>query len=99
VKVEGVISSGGNQTAQISATVKNTGSTFGKEVIQVYLSSSPHITADQKVPKNLAGFEKVALKPQESRSITISLDTEAVAWYDLSTGEGSGGWRVDPGIY
>ncbi|MBS1793185.1 MAG: glycoside hydrolase family 3 C-terminal domain-containing protein [Acidobacteria bacterium] len=55
----------------VTATVKNTGKTAGDEVVQLYLSDS---AASVPVPlRNLAGVERINLKPNESRVVAFTL--------------------------
>lgn len=104
IAVKGTISAAGDRSASIAATATNVGDIWGSEVLQVYVSSSPAIKEHGRpsAPKSLAGFQKVALRPGESKSLAIHLDAKAVAWFDVAGkgGPGSGGkWRVDRGIY
>ncbi|KAI8287138.1 Beta-glucosidase B [Colletotrichum sp. SAR11_57] len=104
VAVKGNISAAGDRSASIVATVTNVGDISGSEVLQVYVSSSPAIKGlgRPSAPRSLAGFQKVALRPGESKSLAIHLDAKAVAWFDVvgKGGPGSGGkWRVDRGTY
>ncbi|GKZ25835.1 hypothetical protein AbraIFM66951_002836 [Aspergillus brasiliensis] len=103
VQVEGTIAAGGSRNATITATVTNTGQYAGSEVVQVYVSSSSCIeAAAQRAPKSLAGFAKVFTFPGESKEVRISIGCDAVAWYDVEKGNGSGSggrWRIDQGVY
>ncbi|CEN61723.1 hypothetical protein ASPCAL08373 [Aspergillus calidoustus] len=81
--------------ARVSAVVRNTGGCFGKEVVQVYVSSSDAVPEDQRVVKGLAGFEKVGLAAGEQKHVQIELDSAAFEWYDIKVP----GWRLDPGTY
>jgi beta-glucosidase len=68
-------------TASISVTVKNTGSREGKEVVQLFISDEyASITPDVK---RLRGFEKVALKPGESRTVTFKVPMKDLAFVNL----------------
>ena len=67
-----------NETATIHVTVKNTGSREGKEVVQLFVSElvaslSPDV-------KRLRGFEKIDLKPGESKTITFKLPLKNLAF-------------------
>ncbi|KAF4917987.1 Exo-alpha-(1-_6)-L-arabinopyranosidase [Colletotrichum viniferum] len=104
IAVKGTISAAGDRSASIAATATNVGDISSSEVLQVYVSSSPAIKelGRPSAPKSLAGFQKVVLRPGESKSLAIHLDAKAVAWFDIvgTGGPGSGGkWRVDRGIY
>lgn len=65
----------------VKATVKNTGSVAGSEVVQVYLSfpsgSTVYAGGAAQPPKRLVGFAKVELAPGASQQVTISVDPAA----------------------
>lgn len=64
----------------VTATVTNTGSVAGKEVVQVYYSA-PAGKLD-KPYQELAGFAKTGeLAPGESQDVTVTFDTESIASY------------------
>jgi len=66
------------ETATINVTVKNTGSKEGKEVVQLYVSELiASLTPDVK---RLRGFEKVDLKPGESKTVTFKLPLKNLAF-------------------
>ena len=76
----------------MSARVKNTGKMEGTEVIQVYIRN----TADKEGPlKSLRAFQRVTLKPGESRTVTIDLPRERFEGWDVQ----SNTMRVVPGRY
>ncbi|KAL3455227.1 glycoside hydrolase [Aspergillus heterothallicus] len=95
VRVYGSVAADGSRAARLYALVTNTGSCVGKEVVQVYVSSSNVVPEGQRVPKGLAGFEKVMVAPGEGKEIEITLDSTAFSWYDVEIP----GWRVDSGVY
>lgn len=65
----------------VKATVKNTGSLAGAEVVQVYVSfpngSTVYAGGATQPPKRLVGFAKVELAPGASQEVTISIDPAA----------------------
>jgi beta-glucosidase len=80
-----------NGAVSISVTIKNTSTRSGDEVAQLYVE---HLGS--KVPrprKALKGFQRVSLKPGESRTIQLPLKAEALAFWD----EGAHAWTVEPG--
>ncbi|KAF2634178.1 hypothetical protein P280DRAFT_318524 [Massarina eburnea CBS 473.64] len=97
IKAEGAIGVKNGSKTAIKATVKNTGSVAGAEVVQVYASSSRELEKKglDVVPKTLVGFQKAFLEPGRSKEVVVELDGQAVEWYDAE----KGGWRVDPGTY
>lgn len=95
VQVHGSVAADGSRAAQLSALVANTGSCVGKEVVQVYISSSNAVPEGQRVAKGLAGFEKVTVAPGQHERIEITLDPTVFSWYDVEIP----GWRVDIDTY
>ena len=76
----------------LTCTVKNTGKLSGTETIQVYLRRP----ADTAGPlKTLRAFQRVTLKPGESRQVSIPLPRERFETWDASTNT----MRVVPGKY
>lgn len=60
-----------NEAATIHVTVTNTGNKAGKEVVQLYITDMiASLTPDVK---RLRGFEKVDLKPGESKTVTFHI--------------------------
>ena len=80
----------GGQGLSVSFTVTNTGSRAGIETPQLYLSRGPHRTQQR-----LLAFSRVALKPGESRRVTLAADPRLLA--DWS--EASHGWKRAAGRY
>ncbi len=80
-------------TIQASFTVTNTGDKAGFEVAQLYVQpSKPQVDRPEK---ELKGFSKVYLKPGESKTVTIALDSRSFAYYSAD----SVSWKVDPGKF
>ena len=80
----------GDRTIEASFTVVNTGDRSGADVPQLYLTAAPGGQMSR-----LLGFERVELKPGESRRVTIQADPRLLARYD----GGAGSWRIEPGGY
>ena len=78
--------------AQLTFTVRNTGKRFGAEVAQVYVGD-PASTGEP--PRQLEGYQRVSLKPGQSRRVTISVSHHAFAYWNAV----ADGWRVAPGCY
>ena len=80
------------QPFRIALTLTNTGDVDGAEVVQVYVhrvdDSGPY-----RPEQELRGFRKVMLKAGESRALTIELDQNAFAFYDVEAGD----WKTPPG--
>ncbi|MDY4486992.1 MAG: glycoside hydrolase family 3 C-terminal domain-containing protein, partial [Candidatus Limivicinus sp.] len=82
-----------NDPLTVSVTVTNTGSITGKEVVQLYIA--PPCDGIFRPVRELRAFAKVELAPGESRTVSLTLDRRAFAYYDAQGGD----WRVDSGIY
>ncbi|OQD91760.1 hypothetical protein PENSOL_c049G07270 [Penicillium solitum] len=83
-----------DEEALITVDVQNTGNVDGAEVIQVYVSQqSPSIN---RPPKELKGFEKVLLRPQQTETATIRILTKyATSFWD----EHRNAWVQEAGRY
>jgi beta-glucosidase len=72
--------------------VRNTGARDGVEVVQLYMR---HDLASVTRPvRELRGFQRVALKAGESRTVRFTLAPSAFAMYDLDMRH-----VVEPGTY
>ncbi|KAF2674079.1 putative beta-glucosidase L [Microthyrium microscopicum] len=67
---------------RISATITNSGKVAGAEVPQLYLSF-PTIGAVDFPPQQLRGFQKIFLKPGESKKVTFTLRNKDVSYWDI----------------
>ena len=70
-------------TAEID--VKNTGRTTGSEVVQLYIKDV--IGSVLRPDKELKGFEKVSLKPGESKTVSFTIAAEMLAFTGLEMKE------------
>ena len=68
----------------ITVPVTNTGKVEGTETVQVYVKALDDAGAPIKA---LKGFQKLSLKPGETKSATITLDNEAFEYYDETIDE------------
>ena len=66
---------------KVSFTLKNVGKYFGGETAQLYVSS-PRSNV-YKPKKELRGFEKIYLEPNESKRETISLNRNDLAYWNI----------------
>jgi beta-glucosidase len=81
---------GRNGSVRATVSVRNTGTRAGDEVVQLYLHD-PVASISQPV-RRLRGFERVTLKPGESRTITFTVDKSDFGFYD-----NAGKFVVEPG--
>jgi beta-glucosidase len=77
----------------VSFNIRNTGERAGAEVAQVYVGD-PSATAPRPV-KELKGFERVFLKPGETKQVSLTLNRRSLAYWDVK----SQTWKVDPGRF
>jgi beta-glucosidase len=71
---------GGKVHARVRVEVKNTGRYEGEEVVQLYVrDEAASIT---RPVKELKGFEKIALKPGESKEVVFDITDEQLGFYD-----------------
>lgn len=82
----------GGQQATVKVRMTNAGKRQGAEVAQLYLGFP---AAAEEPPKQLRGFEKVWLKPGESKVVTMELDKESLGAWDSNAHD----FRVYPGSY
>ncbi|AXJ96243.1 MULTISPECIES: beta-glucosidase [unclassified Sphingomonas] len=80
----------GGRTLSVTFDVVNTGRREGADVPQMYVAR-----AGSGEPMRLAGFQRVTLKPGETRRITLTAEPRVVADYDT----GLPGWRIAGGTY
>ena len=79
----------------VNVTVKNTGNREGKEVVELYVSA-PDNKAANKPAKELKAFAKTKnLKPGESETLTLKVNTADLASFD----EAASAWVVAEGEY
>lgn len=78
---------------RVSFQIENTGQREASETVQIYVRD---IESKVKQPlKALKGFEKVKLKPGESKHIEILLDEEAFSFFDIDTND----FIIEPGDF
>jgi beta-glucosidase len=71
-------------TVTVSVDVKNTGTMAGDAVAQLYVT---HLGSKVERPKEeLKGFQRVALKPGETKTVQIPLKASTLAYWDQKTG-------------
>lgn len=70
----------GNETLKATVTVSNTGKYAGEEVVQLYLSDP--VASVTRAVKDLKGFQKISLKPGESKEVTFDITPEQLKFYN-----------------
>jgi beta-glucosidase len=79
---------GSDQPVQVEATVRNTGSRAGDEVVQLYITRT-ELPVTRPVLE-LKGFERVTLAPGESRTVRFTLTPAQLAYFDRAMKEVNG---------
>jgi beta-glucosidase len=64
----------------VTVPVTNTGKVAGDEVVQVYLRDD--ISSVTRPVKELAGFQRITLKPGETRQVTLAIRPESLALWN-----------------
>lgn len=80
-------------TLKVCVDVKNVGNVEGKEIVQLYVSD-----VESKVirPINeLKGFDKISLKPGETKTVSFELDKRAFAYFNTTLHD----WHVESGDF
>ena len=70
----------GNQVLTASVTVTNSGSTDGKEVVQLYIRDL--VGSVTRPVKELKGFQKIDLKAGESKNVSFTITPEDLKFYN-----------------
>jgi beta-glucosidase len=83
-----------DDSLQASVTVTNTGALEGKEVVQLYIRDM--VGSVTRPVKELKGFQKITLKPGESKQVTFTIGKNQLGFYhqDLTWGAEPGDFQV-----
>lgn len=73
--------------------LKNVGSVDGREVAQIYVSDKQ--ASLPRPLKELKAFTKTTLRTGESKTVTVSLDREALGFYDDAAQQ----WVAESGTF
>lgn len=76
----------------VSCTLKNTGKYAGEEVVQLYIQDL--FSSVTRPVKELKDFQKVMLKPGESKTLTFLVDREKLSFYNQQMK-----WGTEPGEF
>lgn len=76
----------------VSVDVKNTGKVAGDEIVQLYLSDKYASVIPYE--SQLRGFERVSLKPGETRTVNFVIEPEEMEILDINYN-----WTVEPGEF
>ncbi|HEY4305215.1 MAG TPA: glycoside hydrolase family 3 N-terminal domain-containing protein [Gemmatimonadaceae bacterium] len=79
-------------STRVFADVTNTGGRTGTEVVQLYIRD--RVSSVTRPIKELKGFQRVSLDPGESKTVELTIDSDALAFYDIDMH-----WIVEPGEF
>jgi beta-glucosidase len=83
---------GVNESTSVSIDVKNTGQRSGDEVVQMYIRDI--VSSVTRPIKELRGFKKIHLNPGETKTVTIPILPEHLAFTDINKE-----YNVEPGDF
>lgn len=81
---------GGN--VEVTVDVKNTGGMAGDEVVQLYIRDE--VSSVIRFEKELRGFERISLAPEETKTVHFTLTPEELQMLDRNMN-----WTVEPGWF
>ncbi|QWG03956.1 beta-glucosidase BglX [Flammeovirga yaeyamensis] len=77
---------------EVSVKVTNTGKVAGEEIVQLYIRDK--VASLARPLKELKRFEKITLKPEESKTIKFTLTKEDLAFYTSNNL-----WETEDGVF
>lgn len=86
------IDTSNNNAIKVGITVKNIGKVTGEEVAQLYIRDK--VASVVRPVKELKGFEKISLEPNESKQVQFTLTNKELGFYDQE-----GNFIVEPGTF
>lgn len=81
-----------NGKLQVTCTLKNTGKYAGSEVVQLYIHDL--VASVTRPVKELKDFQKIYLKPGETREVNFTIDKEKLSFYNQKLE-----WVAEPGDF
>lgn len=83
---------GKNDFLRVSLTVSNTGTVSGEEVVQLYLRDE--LASVARPLKELKSFQRVQLKPGESKQVEFTITPEMLTMFDVNMKQ-----VIEPGAF
>jgi beta-glucosidase len=83
----------GDKNVTVTLSVKNVGKVAGAEVVQLYISDVK--CSVERPVKELKGFEKVFLKPGETKTVNFNIDKDKLSFYNAERHQ----WIAEPGEF
>ncbi|HEX5183804.1 MAG TPA: glycoside hydrolase family 3 C-terminal domain-containing protein [Allosphingosinicella sp.] len=89
-RMDGLKAVPAGRSIAVTFSVHNAGRRAGAAVPQIYVGGG-----GWEAPKRLGGWDKIALAPGASRTVTVNVDPRLLATWD----EASRSWHIAPGTY
>ena len=83
---------GKNESVTVSVEVTNSGDRTGEEIVQMYLHDQ--VSSITRRVQELKGFAKVSLAPGETKTVTLEITPEKLAFYNYDMEK-----VVEPGLF
>ncbi len=83
---------GRNESTAARVDVTNTGPRAGDEVVQMYIRDT--VSSVTRPVKELKGFQRITLSPGETKTVSLEIAPEHLAFYDIDMK-----YVVEPGIF
>ena len=71
-----------NGSTRVSVDITNTGKREGAEVVQMYIRDV--VSSVTRPVKELKGFQKVSLRPGETKTVVLDITPDLLAFYDVN---------------
>jgi len=84
-----------NSSFEVSVQVKNEGKVNTSEVVQLYAKNKKSAYGEYAPQKQLVAFEKVSLQAGETKKVTLKVDPQDLAVWDVNAGD----FLVEEGNY
>lgn len=81
-----------DETLTVTVDVTNTGEIDGEEIVQMYIRDK--VSSATRPVKELKGYQRVALKAGETKTVSFEIDAESLAFYDINMA-----YCVEPGEF
>ncbi|MDG1037322.1 MAG: fibronectin type III-like domain-contianing protein, partial [Polaribacter sp.] len=66
----------------VTVEVTNSGNMDGEEIVQLYIRDK--VSSATRPVKELKGYQRVALKVGETKTVSFTIDAESLAFYDIN---------------
>lgn len=81
-----------NEVVTVTLEVTNSGKIDGEEIVQLYIRDK--VSSATRPVKELKGYQRVALKAGETKTVSFTINAESLAFYDINMT-----YCVEPGAF